>query len=51
LPFTGLETVEVIRPLASVADTDFDNMVQKLREQKKHGTQVAAPHKPKTVFM
>lgn len=30
----GLEKVEAIRPVATVADADFDGMVQKLREQK-----------------
>jgi len=35
ISLTGLEQIEAARPVAVVEDADFDNMVQKLREQKK----------------
>jgi trigger factor len=31
----GLETLEVVRPIATVGDADIDNIIEKLREQKK----------------
>ena len=31
----GIEQIEVVRPVAEVTDNDFDNMLEKLREQKK----------------
>ncbi|MEI6706987.1 MAG: trigger factor [Methylococcales bacterium] len=31
----GLEQLEVIRPIATVGDADIDNIIEKLREQKK----------------
>jgi trigger factor len=31
----GLDTLEVVRPIATVGDADIDNIIEKLREQKK----------------
>ena len=35
ISLAGIEQVEAARPVASVEDADFDNMIAKLREQKK----------------
>ncbi|MDD1610722.1 MAG: trigger factor [Methylococcaceae bacterium] len=36
----GLEQLEVVRPVATVGDVDVDNIIEKLREQKKEWTVV-----------
>jgi trigger factor len=36
----GLEQLEVVRPVATVGDVDIDNIIEKLREQKKEWTVV-----------
>lgn len=41
ISLAGIEQVEANRPVAVVEDADFDNMISKLREQKKTWTEVA----------
>ena len=44
---TNVAQIEVVRPVAEVTDTDLDNMIEKLREQKKQWREVERPAQEK----